>query len=43
MKQQEYYRPEIESLDMVSENILCASKVSGIENETFGNMDEVEW
>ena len=43
MKQKEYYRPEIETLDVVLENILCASKVSGTENETFGDMDEVDW
>ena len=43
MKQKEYCSPETESLTVVPENILCASKVSGTQNETFGNISEVDW
>ncbi len=46
MKQKEYCRPEIESLGLISENVLCASSMDGNENETFGTngkLDEVEW
>ena len=46
MKQKNYYRPEAEILSLLPENILCASSVSGVENEGFGTngkLDEVDW
>ena len=46
MKQKEYCRPEIVSLAVVSENILCVSTIKGNETEGFGTngkLDEVDW
>ena len=46
MKQKDYCRPETEFLAVVSENILCVSKVEGNENEGFGTdgkLPEMDW
>lgn len=46
MKQKEYCRPELVSVELVPESILCASTELGIVNESFGNngqLDEVAW
>lgn len=47
MKQKEYCRPEMVSLAVVSENILCVSKI-GVHDGTEGfgingKLDEVDW
>ena len=47
MKQKEYCTPEIVTIEAVSENVLCVSKVVTEENgnEIFGEgkFDEVDW
>lgn len=47
MKQKEYCTPEIVTIEAVSENVLCVSKVVTDENgnEIFGDgkFDEVDW
>ena len=47
MKQKEYCTPEMVSLETLSENVLCVSKVVTDEqgNEIFGDgkFDEVDW